>query len=41
MKINDTIEAIRNYKVTHELQVKDELYLNSNFMLAVSELPEA
>ncbi len=41
MKIDDTIEAIGNYKATHELQIKDELYLNSNFMLALSELPEA
>lgn len=41
MKISETIEALRNSRVRQELQIKDELYLNSNFMLALSEIPEA
>ncbi len=41
MKTSGSIEAKGNDKLTHELKVKDEPYINPDFLLALSEFPEA
>jgi len=41
MKTTGSIDVKGNDKLTHELKVKDELYINPDFLLALSEVPEA
>ena len=41
MKTTGSIDVKGNDARTHELKVKDELYINPDFLLALSEFPEA